>query len=133
MSEQTITIGNKEFQVACQPGEEQYLQAAARMLDTEARTLLSQIGRLPSERMLLMSGLMLADKTAAAEDRLRVAENEIAALKSELQALRERPAPKPECVEVPVVPAELTDAMSELAARAEALADDIEARAERSG
>jgi len=70
MPEQTITIGHKEFAVACQPGEEQFLLAAAAMLDAEARTLLSQIGRVPAERMLLMSGLMLADKTAAVEDKL---------------------------------------------------------------
>ncbi|NYS23420.1 cell division protein ZapA [Rhodobacteraceae bacterium 2376] len=128
MSEQTITIGNKEFSVACQPGEEQYLQAAATMLDAEARTLLGQIGRLPAERMLLMAGLMLADKTAAAEDRLRVAENELSRLRAEVQSLRERPAPAPERVEVPVVSQEVIDAMSELAARAEAVADDIETR-----
>ncbi len=128
MSEQTITIGNKEFSVACQPGEEQYLQAAATMLDAEARTLLGQIGRVPTERMLLMSGLMLADKTAAAEDRLRVAENELSRLRAEVQSLRERPAPAPERVEVPVVSQEVIDAMSELAARAEAVADDIETR-----
>ena len=129
MSDQTITIGNKEFKVACQPGEEQYLHAAATMLDAEARTLLGQIGRLPAERMLLMSGLMLADKTAAAEDRLRVAEHELSRLRAEVQALRERPAPQPERVEVPVVSQEVIDVMSELAARAEAVADDIESRA----
>jgi len=74
MPEVTIEIGGKGFEVACQAGEEQYLQAAAKMLDTEARTLIDQIGRLPESRMLLMSGLMLADKTAGAEDRVRALE-----------------------------------------------------------
>jgi hypothetical protein len=55
MPEETITIGGKNFEVACQPGEEHFLQAAARMLDAEARTLLAQIGRLPEARMLLMA------------------------------------------------------------------------------
>lgn len=129
MSEQTITIGNKEFQVACQPGEEQFLHAAAGMLDAEARTLLSQIGRVPTERMLLMAGLMLADKIAAAEDNLRAAESTAEALRAEVEALRNRPAPAAERVEVPVVPQEVTDAMAELAARAEALADEVEGKA----
>ncbi|MCC5984943.1 MAG: cell division protein ZapA [Rhodobacteraceae bacterium] len=129
MSEQKITIGNKEFLVACQPGEEQFLHAAAGMLDAEARTLLSQIGRVPTERMLLMAGLMLADKIAAAEDNLRAAESTADALRAEVEALRNRPAPAAERVEVPVVPQEVTDAMAELAARAEALADEIEGKA----
>ena len=133
MPEQTITIGNKQFDVACQPGEEHYLEAAAKMLDAEAQTLLSQIGRVPSERMLLMAGLMLADKTAAAEDRQRLAENEVAALKSELRALRERPAPEPETVQVAVVPDEVTSAMAELAARAEALAEHIDRQGRAEG
>lgn len=131
MSEQTITIGNKQFQVACQPGEESYLSAAAGMLDAEARALLTQIGRLPTERMLLMSGLMLADKTAAAEDKARAAEAEAARLRAEIEALRNRPAPAADRIEVPVVAAEVIDAMAELAARAEALADELEGAARR--
>lgn len=126
MPEQVITIGNKDFEVACQPGEEQFLLAAAAMLDAEARTLLEQIGRVPAERMLLMSGLMLADKTAAVEDKLKEAEAQIASMREEISRLHARPAQK---VEVPVVPQDLTDALSELAARAEAVAEDMESHA----
>lgn len=125
MPEQTITIGHKEFAVACQPGEEQFLVAAAEMLDTEARTLLNQIGRVPAERMLLMSGLMLADKTAAVEDKLKEAEAQIESMREEISRLHARPTQK---VEVPVVPQDLTDGLSELAARAEAVAEDMESR-----
>lgn len=128
MPEHTITIGYKEFQVACQPGEEAFLQAAAQMLDGEARTLIDQIGRVPAERMLLMAGLMLADRTAGVEDKLQAAEAEIASLRDEVARLIARPAPEPRRIEVPVVPQDLTDALGELAARAEALADDLEAR-----
>lgn len=125
MPEQVITIGHKEFSVACQPGEEQFLLAAASMLDTEARTLLNQIGRVPAERMLLMSGLMLADKTAAVEDKLKEAEAQIESMREEISRLHARPAQK---VEVPMVPQDLTDGLSELAARAEAVAEEMESR-----
>ena len=63
MPELTITIGARQFQVACQTGEEPYLQAAAKMLDTEAQSVLADMQRLPEARMLLMAGLLLADKT----------------------------------------------------------------------
>jgi len=76
-----------------------------------------------------MSGLMLADKTAEAEDRAKAAQAEIESLREEIARLRARPDPEPRRVEVPVVPQDLTDALTELAARAEAVADDLEARA----
>jgi cell division protein ZapA len=129
MPEETITIGGKNFEVACQDGEEQFLHAAAGMLDAEAQTLISQIGRLPEARMLLMAGLMLADRTAGVEDRLRAAEEEVERLRAEVAQLRKAPRPSGNRVEVPVVPKEVAETLAELAARAEALADQIDERA----
>ena len=123
MPEVQITIGERSFAVACQDGEEQFLHTAAGMLDAEARALSDQIGRMPEARMLLMAGLMLADKTAAMEDRLREAEGRAASLQAELEGA------SAQRIEVPVVPAEVHDVLGELAARAEALASEIEEKA----
>lgn len=70
MPEVTIVIGGRNFEVACREGEEHFLASAAAMLDEEARTLQDSIGRVPESRMLLMAGLMLADKTAALEEQV---------------------------------------------------------------
>ena len=122
-----ITIGGRSFEVACQEGEEQYLLSAAQLLDTEAQVLVTQIGRMPEARMLLMAGLMLADKTAGLEERLRETQDKLKAVpESELADLKARPAPKPEKVEVAVIPDDLTDALAEIAARAESLADALD-------
>ncbi|MDK3018490.1 cell division protein ZapA [Pseudodonghicola flavimaris] len=129
MPEVTIHIGGRGFDVSCQEGEESYLHSAAKMLDDEARVLSDQIGRIPEARMLLMAGLMLADKTAAVEDRIKEVEARLAEREAELEALRNAPAPEPERIEVPVVPASVTETLAELAARAEALADEIEEKA----
>lgn len=126
MPEVTIQIGGRGFDVSCQEGEEQYLHSAAKMLDDEAQVLSDQIGRMPEERMLLMAGLMLADKTAAVEDRIKEVEAQLAERDAELAELRAAPAPEPERIEVPVVPAEVADTLAELAARAEALASELE-------
>jgi len=126
MPEVEITIGGRQFEVACADGEEHYLMAAAKMLDTEASVLTQQIGRLPEARMLLMAGLMLADRTAGLEDRLRDADGEMAKLRGELEALKSAPAPQPQRVEVPVVPRRVTETLEELAARAESIADAME-------
>lgn len=129
MPEVTITIGGRSFEVACQNGEEHFLHAAAAMLDTEARVLSDQIGRLPESRMLLMAGLMLADKTAGLEDRVRELEDKVVGLEGERDRLRDQPKPDPERIEVPVVPAALVDTLAELAARAESVANEVEEKA----
>lgn len=128
MPEQTITIGGKEFQVACQEGEEHFLLSAAKMLDAEAEVLLQQIGRMPESRMLLMSALMLADRTAGLEDQVRDLRARLAEREADLAEAQSRPAPAPQRVEVPVIPADVADTLAEIAARAESLADRVEDR-----
>jgi len=73
MPEITILIGGRNFDVVCKDGEEPFLQSAAALLDVEAQTLAESMGRIPESRMLLMAGLMLADKTANLEDQLAAA------------------------------------------------------------
>lgn len=126
MPEVSVEIGGREFQVSCQDGEELYLISAARMLDAEAQVLVKQMGRVPEARMLLMAGLMLADKTAGLEERLDKSETRAAQYLDELGELRNAPPPEPKRIEVPVVPDNVTDLMAELAARAEAMAAQIE-------
>ncbi|WP_128254338.1 cell division protein ZapA [Falsirhodobacter deserti] len=122
MADLDITIGNKTFTVACQDGQEQFLRAAAKQLSEQADIVLSQIGRMPADRMLLMAGLMLADKTIAVEQ-------ELATARATLHEFQTRPAPEPERVEVPVIPPIILETMAELAARAEAVAGAVEEKA----
>jgi cell division protein ZapA len=130
MPEVTIQIGGRGFDVACQEGEESYLHSAAKMLDDEAQVLSDQIGRMPEARMLLMAGLLLADKTAAVEDRIKEVEATLAERDAELAQLRAAPAPEPERFEIPVVPESVIETLAELAARAEAVASEIEEKAQ---
>lgn len=122
-TEVEITIGGRGFAVACEEGEEEFLYSAARLLDGEAQVLVDQIGRIPETRMLLMAGLMLADKTAGLEERLREAEAKLDTVSGEIQRLQNAPPPEPQRIEVPVIPDDVTDAFAELTARAEALAE----------
>lgn len=117
MPEITITVGGRTFPVTCQPGEEQFLRGAAQMLDAEAQPLVAQLGRLPEARMLLMAGLMLADKAAAVEDENRSLRARVLELEGRVAAMGTGAVPK-----------EVTEMLAELAARAEALADKVEGR-----
>ncbi|WP_107496158.1 cell division protein ZapA [Thalassobius sp. I31.1] len=131
MPEVTIKIGERDFSVSCQDGEEHFLQSAAEMLNTEARVLLKQIGRMPEERMLLMSGLMLADKTAGLEDKIGTLEKKLADQEQLLDEIRNQApeTPEPEKVEVAVIPDIVTDTLESLAKRAEAIALEAETKA----
>ena len=128
MPEVTIKIGQRPYTVNCPAGEEPQLQKAREALDAEASSLLAQVGRVPEAQMLLMSGLMLADRTLALQDQLRQAQEALE------QAQRSAHEIAPEIktvikeVEVSVVPPALLESLAELSARAEAAADDLEER-----
>jgi cell division protein ZapA len=119
MPELEVTIGGRPFQVACQPGEEHFLRSAAGMLDAEAAPIIAQMGRLPEVKMLLMAGLMLADKTASIEDELRTLRSRVAELEARPVATRD----------VAVMPPSVVETLAEIAARAEAMAARVEEKA----
>ena len=128
MPEVEVEIGGRRFTVACQPGEEDYLITAASVLDTEASALGEQIGRLSESRMLLMAGLMLADKTnnfkdnaSKKEQDLSVAMAEISKLKAELAASAITGS------ETELMSADFTKTLEDIAQKAEQLADQIRA------
>ncbi|MCL4065037.1 cell division protein ZapA [Pseudomonas sp. GX19020] len=113
-----VMIGGRGFMVSCQPGEEHFLRSAAAQLDVEAQPLVASMGRLPETKMLLMAGLMLADRTAAQEEEMRE-------LRAKLSMLEDRPEPEAKRIEVPVIPPQVPLTFAELAARAEALAERV--------
>ena len=77
MPEVAINIGDKKFTISCQPGEESALEAAASLLNDEASFLVSEIGQLSEQKLLLMSGLMLGDKMASQSEKLTKCETEL--------------------------------------------------------
>lgn len=119
MPEVDLRIAGKAHSVACAPGQEPQLRAAAELVDAEAATVAAQLGRLPEARAMLLVALMLADRVIEAEARSARAE-------TEADTLRRRPDPPPRRVEVPVIPPQLAQSLADLAARAEALAGQAE-------
>lgn len=135
MPDMTIEIGGKSFTVACQDGEESFLKSAADLLDREAQVLMSTGARLTQDRMLLMAGLMLADKTISAEEELRALDGRLAEQTKIIAEMQARPAPAAEVREVikevevvkevevtrDVIPDAALERLDALAERAEAL------------
>ncbi|MBA4490364.1 cell division protein ZapA [Paracoccus sp. S1E-3] len=109
----TFTIGHKEYTLQAQDGEERLLRRASALLDEEAQKIIEQAGRMPEPRLLLLAGLMLADRHNSMEDRALAAERELARMRQAASGM---------------VASEVQDSMAELAARAEALAQKAEDR-----
>ena len=80
MTELEISIGGRIFSVACDNEEQEKVREAAALINEEADSIQSQLGRLPESKMLLLSALMIAD-------RLVDVETESKALKEKLEDL----------------------------------------------
>lgn len=121
MPEVDIHIGGRVFQVTCQDGEEPYLQSAAALLDVEAQALHEVMGRVPESRMLLMAGLMLADKTVGLEEELREAERRLREYETDAPNLFAADDASADSGDKSV-PQPVIDAFSRIAERAESVA-----------
>ena len=62
MIELEISIGGRIFLVACNNEEQEKVKEAAALINEEASSIQSQLGRLPEAKMLLLSALMIADR-----------------------------------------------------------------------
>ncbi|CUH59571.1 cell division protein ZapA [Thalassobacter stenotrophicus] len=122
MPDVTINIGGRSFIVACQPGEEPYLQSASGLLDTEAQKLSAAGARLTQDRMLLMAGLMLADKSISLQEDVKKLEAELATQQGVIEELQARGA----TAAAPAPDTGLQQRLEDFAGRAEALAEKAE-------
>ena len=67
MTELEISIGGRIFSVACETEEEEKVKRAAALINEEADSIQTQLGRLPGAKMLLLSALMIADRLVDVE------------------------------------------------------------------
>ena len=133
MPEVTIKIGDRPFKVACPAGEENQLEAASAKLNVEAKVLIAHSGRVPESQMLLMSGLMLADRAIALEEKVKAAEVEMSSLRQSNKNIAPEIKTVLKEVKVTAVPEELLESLAEMSARAEAAADDLEQKIAQPG
>lgn len=131
MPEIKITVGGRSYTVACQPGEELHLQSAASLLDREATTVVNSAGQVPEGQLLLMAGLMLADKMASDTEREQYAESQIEELQTKLRRAEEKSVNLSKELEAASAAPEGAGAehalLEKMAVELERLADEMEA------
>ena len=122
MPEMSITVCGRKQSISCGEGEEQNLLAAADLLNSEALALLKRDERLTEQKVLLMAGLVLADRSAVLERDLHAAKDKAIALERAIATLEETHT------SVPTIPEAVVERLSDVASRAEELATMIEER-----
>ena len=126
MPDINLNIGGRSFAVACPEGEEASLEAAAQILSADARTLVDQSNTLSESQMLLISGLMSADRAISIQEDLKKAEVEINNLKLKIEEGSMEKSIDDDKLSSSNLTTELYERLSKLSLKAESLADSLE-------
>lgn len=70
MAETTVTINGREYQVACDDGQEAHLAKLARYVDKKVADLTASVGQIGDTRLLVMASLLIADELSDAYKQL---------------------------------------------------------------
>ncbi|MBT3238594.1 MAG: cell division protein ZapA [Rhodospirillaceae bacterium] len=62
MGQVTVTINNRDYQVACDEGQEEHLERLGSYIDKRAKELTAAVGDVGDSRLLVMVNLLIADE-----------------------------------------------------------------------
>lgn len=62
MAQLTVRVNGRDYQIACDDGEEQHLMDLAAFVNRRVSDLVAQVGQVGEARLLLMSALLIADE-----------------------------------------------------------------------
>ncbi len=96
MAQVVVQVNDRPYTMQCPDGEEQHLKELARLLDAEVTRIRQSVGTVGDIRLLVMSGLMVADRLSEAirkiedlEDQVRGLREARAAAQGELKKVEE--------------------------------------------
>jgi cell division protein ZapA len=81
MAHVIVQVNGRPYTMQCPEGEEQHLRELAELLDGEVQRVKSSVGNVGDIRMLVMAGLMVADRLSEAIARIQSLEEQVAGLR----------------------------------------------------
>jgi cell division protein ZapA len=75
MAQLTVTINGRNYQVACDDGQEAHLARLGTYIDNRVKELVAAVGQVGDARLLVMVSLLLADELSDAYSSLDVAQH----------------------------------------------------------
>lgn len=85
-----VRVNDRPYNMVCDEGEEEHLAELASLLENEVTKLKKTFGQVGDSRLLLMAGLVVADKLDETVRRIEALEGEIEGLKDARTAAVER-------------------------------------------
>jgi cell division protein ZapA len=76
-----VTVADRPYTMQCPDGEEDHLRDLARLLDTEVLRIKQSVGSIGDIRLLVMSGLMVADRLSEAIRKIEDLEDQVNGLR----------------------------------------------------
>lgn len=70
MAEVSVTINGRDYQVACEDGQEAQVESLARYVDKKMGELVGSLGQIGDARLLVMTSLLIADELSEAYQQL---------------------------------------------------------------
>jgi cell division protein ZapA len=90
MAQVSVTIGGRNYRMACDDGQEEHLMKLARELDQKIAHLRDAFGEIGDTRLTVMAAIMVSDELSETKRRVRGLEQEIEGLKEARVASVER-------------------------------------------
>jgi cell division protein ZapA len=90
MSSVNITINEKQYRVACEPGQEQRVTQLAQDFDERIAGMRSRFGEVGDARLTVMAAMMIGDELLDARSKIARLEAEIGALQAARAGVSDR-------------------------------------------
>jgi cell division protein ZapA len=86
MAHVIVQVNGRPYTMQCAEGEEAHLRELADLLDAEVQRVKTSVGNVGDIRMLVMAGLMVADRLSEAIQRIQSLEDQVSELRAERNA-----------------------------------------------
>jgi cell division protein ZapA len=116
MAHVIVQVNGRPYTMQCPEGEEAHLKELAELLDGEVQRVKTSVGNVGDIRMLVMAGLMVADRLSEAIAKIQALEEQVAGLREAKTAAQ---------AEVQEVQLALGERLLVASKRLEALAQDL--------
>lgn len=77
MANVVVTVAERPYTMQCPDGEEDHLRELAKLLDSEVTRIKQSVGSIGDIRLLVMSGLMVADRLSEAIHKIETLEAQL--------------------------------------------------------
>ncbi len=81
MGQVVVEVNGRPYTMNCSDGEEEHLIELAQLLDSEVTTIKGGVGQVGDIRLLLMAGLVVADRLSEALRKIEDLQDEVGALR----------------------------------------------------